>query len=197
MPAEPHNDCWTLLKSGDQEALLQLYREHYVGLMNYGVRICRDRTVTADCISQILLRLWDTRHKLPEVSNVRSYLLSCLRNEILGELRRSSRIRAEDASADVQEESFEVVLVAMQEFEERRAQVTQLLSELTPREKELLRLRYFENLDYDIIAEQCGITKRTVYNIVHNALKTLKARMSAVKARSLRIPLLLVALFFW
>jgi DNA-directed RNA polymerase specialized sigma24 family protein len=39
----------------------------------------------------------------------------------------------------------------------------------------LLRLKFFEDLDYEEIACQCGITKRTAYNIIHSALRTLKA----------------------
>ncbi|MNL43391.1 RNA polymerase sigma factor [compost metagenome] len=45
---------------------------------------------------------------------------------------------------------------------------------LTEREKELIRLKFFDDLDYDEIAVKCGITKRTAYNITHDALKKLR-----------------------
>ncbi len=45
---------------------------------------------------------------------------------------------------------------------------------LTQRQQQLLRMKFFDDLDYDHIALTCGITKRTAYNIIHDALKQLK-----------------------
>ena len=72
---------WTQLQNGQQHALLELYNQHYVGLMNYGMKLTGQRELTSECITQILLRLWDSRARLPVVENVRSYLLTCLRRE--------------------------------------------------------------------------------------------------------------------
>src|SRR5690348_11413074 len=72
-----NNNAWNLLRKGERQAMLALYREHYVGLMNYGIKLTGNRELSKDCFTQVLLRLWDNRHKLPDVTNARSYLLSC------------------------------------------------------------------------------------------------------------------------
>src|SRR5687767_9570854 len=82
-----HSETWGQLQRGNQQALLALYDSHYIGLLNYGVKLTGNRDLTRDCITQILLRLWDNRQKLPPVENVRSYLLTCLRRELIGELK--------------------------------------------------------------------------------------------------------------
>ena len=43
-----------------------------------------------------------------------------------------------------------------------------------PRQKEIIRLRYFDTVSFKDIADQTGLSERTVYNILHNAIKVLR-----------------------
>lgn len=170
---------WIQLQNGQQHALLELYNQHYVGLMNYGMKLTGQRQLTSGCITQILLRLWDNRAKLPVVENVRSYLLTCLRRELMAEIKmEANRMRNNKRFHDMaptEECCYEEHLVQLQHNKELKNGLTKALSQLTQREKELMRLKFFEDLDYDEIAARCDITKRTAYNIIHAALKRLKA----------------------
>ena len=78
-------------------------------------------------------------------------------------------------TAQQEESSYEEYLVQLQHSKELKDRLTKALDQLTQREKELMELKFFEDLDYDEIAARCNITKRTAYNIIHAALKTLKA----------------------
>ena len=170
---------WTQLQNGQQHALLELYNQHYVGLMNYGMKLTGQRELTSECITQILLRLWDSRARLPVVENVRSYLLTCLRRELMAEIKmEANRMRNNKRFRDMtpsEECSYEEYLVKLLHNKELKDRLEKALGQLTQREKELMRLKFFEDLDYDEIAARCNITKRTAYNIIHAALKTLKA----------------------
>ena len=174
-----HNEIWARLLQGDPEALVALYNSYYLGLVNYGLKITGDRDLTNDCITQVLLRLWDKRATLPSVRNPRSYLLSCLRNELYTELKsentRLARTRAIQRHFGDAEPSYEEFLIEGQANKALREHLEKAFKKLTTREKELLRLKFFEDLTYAEIAMRCHITKRTAYNIIHTALKTLKA----------------------
>ncbi|HTI12268.1 MAG TPA: sigma-70 family RNA polymerase sigma factor [Puia sp.] len=174
-----HSEVWARLLQGDPEALVTLYNSYYLGLVNYGLKMTRDRELTNDCITQVLLRLWDKRASLPLVRNPQSYLLSCLRNELYTELKsantRLARTRAIQRTIGDAEPSYEEFLIEGQTNKVLRDHLEKAFKKLTVREKELLRLKFFEDLDYAEIAMRCHITKRTAYNIIHTALKTLKA----------------------
>jgi len=43
-----------------------------------------------------------------------------------------------------------------------------------PRQKEIIRLRYFDTVSFKDIADQTGLSERTVYNTLHNAIKVLR-----------------------
>jgi RNA polymerase sigma-70 factor (ECF subfamily) len=174
-----HDETWAKLRAGDRDALLSLYNYHYIGLINYGLKLTGDKDLTRDCITQILLRLWDKRRQLPAVENPRSYLLTCLKHELFAE-RKAETARAVLSGrlqriAERSEPSYEEYIVQLQTNKALAEKLAKALNSLSKREKELLGLKFFDNLDYEEIASRCSITKRTAYNIIHSALKTLKS----------------------
>ncbi|HEY8388798.1 MAG TPA: sigma-70 family RNA polymerase sigma factor [Parasegetibacter sp.] len=172
------NEHWNQLREGKSEALSALYRIHYVGLMNYGFRLIQDRDKVNDSIISVLIDLWNKRSTLPEVKNVRAYLITSLYRRIILEIK-SDRKREEQTEEllEIQEQnemSCEDILLKNEENREFNQIFLKAFKKLTERQKELLRLKFFEDMDYDSIAIKCAITKRTAYNIIHDALKILK-----------------------
>lgn len=167
--------------TGDETALLALYNQHYPGLINYGTYLTRDRELLNDCFMNLLLALWEKRASLPLVENVRSYLLTSFRRNLLHELEARNRERRTNSEAEEQaagnQLSFEERLVQSQADDELRQKISGALGKLSARQSEVIRLRFFEDLDYDEIAGRCGIAKRTAYNTVYDALKILKEEL--------------------
>lgn len=168
---------WLKFKEGDEEAFLELYRMHYLGLINYGIKLTGDREIANECLTNMLMQLWDSRLKLPEVTNVRAYLITCLKRVAFSHFKSVQTRRIKEGKAvDLMEEGlsqadyFEVI----QNNSILRSALLKAMEVLTEREKELIKLKFFDDLDYDEIAEKCGITKRTAYNITHDALKKLR-----------------------
>jgi RNA polymerase sigma-70 factor (ECF subfamily) len=198
-----HSDVWIQLQQGDQQALLNLYNAHYIGLMNYGCKLTGNRELTNDCITQVLLRLWDCRDRLPSVDNVRSYLLTCLRRELMAELKKNVRAdkhhRLLQNGMHTTDLPYEEYIIELQTNAAWKEKLHHAFGKLTDREKELLRLRFFDDLSYDDIAAQCNITKRTAYNIIHAAIKSLKADLTGNHPAASRVsfnPALLMLFFF-
>jgi RNA polymerase sigma factor (sigma-70 family) len=190
------NETWLELKNGSEDALLKLYNEHYIGLINYGVQIAHNRDLAAECLTEILIDIWDKRERLPEVENVRSYLLSCMRRAILHKIK-SEKFRQEKEQlshmGETYEASYEEQLQGIQANEAYKRRLLNSFAKLTARQQELLQLKYFEDLSYEAIAEKCGISKRTAYNIIHNALSSLREDLDTggIKESMPPIPVLL------
>lgn len=170
-------EYWRQLQKGNTDALSALYQLHYIGLINYGVKLTGNRDLANDCFINVLLELWDKRHTLPDVTNVRAYLITCLHRRILQEIRSDKRrndSHREILPEEPSEVSYEAYLTALEGNDEFTRRFTSAFRLLTQRQQQLLRMKFYENLDYDHIAQTCGITKRTAYNIIHDALKQLK-----------------------
>lgn len=175
---ELHIKSWDALLSGDRSALEAIYHQHYIGLLNYGIKLTQEVELSKDCIFQLFITLWDSRSKLPSVTNVRSYLITSLHRELLHVIRRNHRKLSNGPAYNelypVSEFSYEDYLVQKQQSQERRDRVKLAFAQLSQREKQLLELKFFEGHSYKHIAESCNITKRTAYNIIHTAIKNIR-----------------------
>lgn len=146
--------------------------------MRYGLSVCGDDELTKDCINQLFLKLWDRRAKLDEVREVRGYLFSALRRQILDELAYSKRLDQalihkleRDPESDL---SYEEILILVEKDQEMKKKIELALQQLTPRQLELIQLRFYEGLSYEEIAKKFNHSVKTSYNIIYDAIKSLK-----------------------
>jgi RNA polymerase sigma-70 factor (ECF subfamily) len=175
---------WNRVRENEQEALVALYEHLYFNLVSYGVRSCGDTEITKDAINDMFLEIWDQRHKLPVVSNVKSYLFTYLRRKIFAGIRQTKKSsEAAGAYADFNEHhelSYEESIVAIQTSEEVKQKIRRAMATLTPRQKELIQLRYFDGLSMDEVGKRVGITTKTAYNTLGAALKSLSVELIVV-----------------
>lgn len=172
---------WNRVRNNGQEALVELYEQLYFYLVNYGIRICGDAEITKDAINDMFLEIWDQRGKLPAVTNVKSYLLTWLRRRIFADIRQTKKSNeAAGAWSDTtapHELSYEECIVAVQTSEEIKQKIKRAMATLTPRQKELIQLRYFDGLSMEEVSKRVGITTKTAYNTLGSALKSLSAEL--------------------
>jgi len=171
------NDQWLSVLKGDKDAFLTFYKNRYQSLFAYGYRLCGNKELTKDCIQEMFLELWNSRNTVnPEVKSSLSYLTTWLRRIISRQARSDSdqhptRVNPGDPAW---EPSYEELLVGQQADEEKKERLRSALSQLSPGQLKIIRLRFFENKSVQEIAEENGITKQTVYNVVYKALVILK-----------------------
>jgi RNA polymerase sigma-70 factor (ECF subfamily) len=204
IPESITEDAWTLLRNGDENALLSLYNHHYLGLINFGIKVTGDRAFANDCITQLLIELWDKRANLPPVKNVRGYLMTSLKHKIFFEIKskqiRDSKLNTLQAFQNGKELPYEELLIQLQTNEGLKKKLNKAFAKLTSRQKQLLRMKFFDDVDYDEIARHCNITRRTAYNIIHDSLKILRAELYKIEKDYLEInssTLLMIAVIFW
>jgi RNA polymerase sigma factor (sigma-70 family) len=53
------------------------------------------------------------------------------------------------------------------------------LNKLSKRQKEAIKLKYFENMDTDQISEHMNINPQSVYNLIFGALRVMKEHMTS------------------
>jgi len=73
--------------------------------------------------------------------------------------------------------SHEDFLINEQINAETRQKVISALNQLTPRQREAIYLRYFEDLDFNIIAQVMGMNVQSVRNIIHRGMEVMRDLM--------------------
>lgn len=170
--------------TGDKEAFLAIYHNHYQALFYYGFSLTADRELTKDCIQELFLDIWNTRPVLnKEVENIQCYLFTWLRRKISrtqSSLLRKKLHEQAGCDNDTKQFCYEELLIAFQQTEEKKDQLTRALSSLTKKQLEIIRLKFFENLSYAEISEKTSLTTRTVYNIIYEAINRLRESMAVL-----------------
>ena len=169
---------WRQFQQGNEQAFRALYQQHVRHLLNYGLRLHGSLSTVEDCIQDLFAELWQYRRTLMQPASVRFYLLKGLRNKLKARYRKDIPYAAGwDADPELPfpiEPSTEQRLIELDIDNELQQRVHQALAILSPRQREILYLRYFNDLTYEQICEVTGINYQTARSQVYNALKLLR-----------------------
>lgn len=169
---------WRGMMAGDRDMFLALYRKYYHSLLFIGLKRIKDPHLVKDAIQQQFLYLWEKRQTIQEAQNVRSYLInSFLRKLATDWIKTEKSTRLEIAWSNIDHEplpSPEESLIANQEQRQIHELLMANINALPARQRELIVMKFYDGLSYDEIVQKTGLTHRTVYNKIHEALKKLK-----------------------
>ncbi|QNK63635.1 sigma-70 family RNA polymerase sigma factor [Pedobacter sp. PAMC26386] len=175
LASEDDKKYWEQMRLGDKKALFGLYNNLYFHLIRFGLKINPDDELVKDCVNQVFLNLWDKRERLNPVENVKSYLMTSLRRCMLDQLAYIDRTNiAVNKMEAANELSYEEIMIGVQQDEEIKNKLRVAIAQLTPRQVELIQLKFFEGLSYEQIAQRTSQTVKTAYNTVYDAIKMLR-----------------------
>ena len=171
---------WRELLDGNKNALEKLYRNYVQDLYDYGKRFSPDENIVEDCIQNLFIDLWEKRDRLGQTEHVRGYLMLAIRRRILKELKNQDK-QVPGSGGQLPEIGFEL------DFETRRLnletesellnRLNGALDKLSPKQKEILYLKYGQGLNHNEIATLLDINYQSARNALHRALIRLKELM--------------------
>jgi len=169
---------WEACKEGDKNAYAHIYKLYYPGLFNYGRKFTTDAALIEDSIQEIFVRFWTNREKLAAVRELRSYLFVSFRHYLLKLLSQYKKIQEDVTATD--DYAFELEISPEQQrvnAEEQQQQIqllTSAMRRLTPRQKEAVFFRFYENMSYEEIAGILNISVKATYKLVARAIIMLR-----------------------
>jgi len=183
MSPEPKNvyKNWQLLADGEKQGLYECFNIFYDDLYRFGLSLYKNPELVKEGIHNLFIELWHIKHKLGAVQNIQQYILTIFKRTLYKTCRQFSEetqtgCLTTDPSTEstLSEPSYEAILIASQQDEHLKKRLQKALDQLSPRQKEIIRLRYFDMVAFKDIACQTGLSERTVYNTLHNAIKVLR-----------------------
>ena len=165
---------WESFRKGDKDAFAALFREYYGTLYRFGNKFTTDTELLEDCIQELFIELWQAKSQAPVLS-VKAYLLKSLKYKLLKAFRKNGKILPIHDNGDMPFElSHETFLIHQQENDQRRQEVIKALERLSHRQKEIIYLKYYQNLSYEEVSEIMNINYQVARNLLYQAIKSLK-----------------------
>lgn len=178
----PHHinpKLWAEIRKGNADSFKVVYQSCYKDLYAFGFRVCANKEQVKDTIHEMFCEIWDKRHQLNEVNNISAYLKTYLKRKLLKEtvthfIAEESELKKEN---QLKEHSYEDLLIQSQTTDSQKFKIAEALKHLSPSQKEIITLKFFDELNYQQIAVLLNIKARTVYNQVYKSLLTLKEHL--------------------
>ena len=175
----PDIEIWQSFLLGNKSSLEQLLSLHYRSLYNYGSKYTRDTELIKDCIQELFLGLWQRRAKLNREVHPKAYLIASFRRLLHRKLQMENRFLKFKMSGDASayfnfELSIEDKIIADESLRRQAEKITTLIATLPKRQKEVIYLKFYQNLCRDEIATVMGNNHQTVSNLLQLALKKLR-----------------------
>lgn len=174
---------WQDFLAGEVRAFERLMSDNFRLLFRYGSKFSKDREMVKDSIQDLFLILWEKRANLNPDAAVKPYLMASLRRL----MHRQVASRAWVGGEVLQDEddffeiefSVEETYIANEATAVRTRQLQQMLNALPRRQKEVVYLKFFQELSREQIAEVMAVSPQTVSNMLQIAIRHLKAHWKA------------------
>jgi len=177
---------WDALRMGDKKALDYIF-ENYISLLQwYGVKITKNQTVVEDSIQELFIELWNKKALLSSTTSIKFYLFKSLRRRIIKKLKSEnwhggfiSSWNTPDLQFDFSRES---VIIGEEIDEAKKKYISNVISNLSKRQQEIIYLKFYEDLCASQIAEVMRLSIPSVYSLIGKAFAALrKARKYIVE----------------
>lgn len=179
-----YSELWDRVCKGDQEAYASLHHQLYPCLYIYAKRIVNDAEDADDMIQDLFIKLWDRKSAIGKIGNVKAYFYAALRSVAINHLRglKSQENKHQQLVLVDLQPSVEDILIADENSCEQRQMVKAALQKLPLKQREVVFLRFYDNLEYAQIVEITGIKYQSVVNHIHRALTMLRNELKPTKS---------------
>ncbi|MFB9076143.1 RNA polymerase sigma-70 factor [Flavobacterium procerum] len=167
------------LRAGDKKALTILYDSHWKPLFASSYLLLKDRELCEEIMQDVFIDLWNRRSDLQIKISFKSYLYACVRYKVFAEFRKDKPERIElydDINARFQYATPETRMI----HEELEHHINLIVESLPEKCQLVFKLSRNELLSHKEIAEQLGISTKTVENHITNALRVLRDSLGNV-----------------
>ncbi len=160
---------------GDENAFKYFFDTYYEDLCNFVNSYLRNEPLSEDIVQGIFIYLWDNRGSLPKNCSVKSYLYTASKNRSLNQIRDTKNRNG------VLEKLYTCLQVISEENAEQNLElkeleeiITKAVDELPQQCRTIYQLSRNEGLSNKEIAEELGLSVKTVENQITIAVRKIK-----------------------
>lgn len=171
------------LQSRDPKALSELYDRYGRLVYSLILRIVRNPSLAEDLVQETFLRIWNRAGSFDaERGVIGSWVLTVARNRAIDHLR-STDGRMQSGAVDLEKlenlarfATFDVDALAL----DRQKRLKTAFQKLTPNQRQVIDLAYFEGLSQTEMSERLKQPLGTVKTWTRSALKVLRDELAGV-----------------
>jgi RNA polymerase sigma-70 factor (ECF subfamily) len=166
-------------QSNEEQAFELLFRKYYVRLCGFANKFITNRQESEEIVQEVFLNIWSKRNQLKLDNKIRPYLFKSVQNLCFNFIEHQKVIDNYYSVIEVvyknQTNDFNTYESVL--YNEFRNKVDVAINSLPEQCRKIFQLSREDGLKYFEIAEQLGISIKTVETQMSRALSKLKAEL--------------------
>jgi RNA polymerase sigma-70 factor (family 1) len=181
---------WTAIRQGDEKAFELLYNNTVLPLTNQAYHILKDRELVKDILQDVFVSLYIRRQELPADLNIVGYLTNAVKYKVSTHLRDQLSHDAHHVAILQQEQQAAFSPSFPYEQRELKTRIRESVETLPEKCRQAFMLNHYGSMSYKDIAQEMGISVKTVEKHIGKALQVLRKELNKEKM----IPIALIVL---
>jgi RNA polymerase sigma-70 factor (ECF subfamily) len=168
-------DLLVYIGNGDIAAYEELYYAFYPRLYSFALSLIQSKQQAEEIVSDVFIKVWQSRKRLPEVDNINVYLYTSVRNRTKDYLNKDRRYNVVRFSKD----DWEEILIELKNpsdyciSTDLMKKINAAINQLPPQCKVIFKLIKEDGLSYKQVAEIMELSPLTVRNQLAIAVRKM------------------------
>jgi len=165
------------IADGDLAAYRMLFDEYFTDLCNFLNLYLHNRSFAEEIALEIFTYIWEKRESLEIKSSLKGFLFTSAKNRAISFFRREKQHHFKQLGIEDELQELDVSSQQFLENKELKELIDKAIEALPEKSRQIYRMAWEENLSHKEIADQLGITPKTVENHVGIALRKLRTSL--------------------
>lgn len=170
-----------------KKTFVNIYEGNFERLIRYAYSITKEKELAEDVVAQVFANLWDKRGRLYKIKEAGSYLNASVRNQSIKVLKEKAKLSVTKISNEFNDHDLITDIIDPESLlmgKELARLVSKVVANLPPQAGLVYNLSRNDKSNGEI-AEELGISKRTVENHLYKVLSKLREALEKYfKAKS-------------
>ncbi|MBU0765025.1 MAG: RNA polymerase sigma-70 factor [Bacteroidetes bacterium] len=168
------------LSLGDEQAFDAVFRKYYPLLCLFARKYTTNNDIAEDIVQDVFAMIWERRSLINPEASLSSFLYKTVQNRCIDHLRHRKITEGFAAEKIRITENFTQESGHIEKAE-LREKILDAVSQLPPECMRIFKMSRFFDMKYREIAENLGISVKTVENQMGKALRILRERLNSLK----------------
>ena len=161
----------------DEKSFEKIFKEYFISLCAFAIKYIHDTDEAKDIVHQVYMNLWEKRNEIKMSGSIRSYLYTSVHNRCLNYIRDHKKFIYDDYPDSKENLNPFIENSDYLEVEELRSHIYKALYELPEGCRKIFTLSRYDGKKYKEIAQELGISIKTVETQMSKALKHMKSKL--------------------
>lgn len=159
----------------NQSTFEKVFKTYYQQLAAFAYQYVECHDTAEEIVQEVFTNVWSKSEQIEIRTAVKSYLYGAVRNACLNHIKHKKVVRQHEAYEGQKSDGYESNFL---ELDELQLEIDAALDQLPDKCRQIFEMSRFEEKKYKEIAEELGLSIKTVENQMGRALKVMRTALS-------------------